>query len=128
MSKDIENQVIGRAQRMGRKTILNIIYLEYINEKSISDRSLINSIYKNDENEMDEELNKFYKNKQINYVLESIINIDLDNLGSNDIEEKSTPLSGKSTPLTGKSNNDMFPDYSGESIDINLDELIKTLH
>ena len=61
-------------------------------------------------------------------MIKSIINIDLDNLGSNDIQEKSTPLSGNSTLLTCNSNNNLLPDYSGESIDINLDELIKTLH
>tara|TARA_B100001093_G_scaffold434451_1_gene431944 strand:- start:273 stop:1916 length:1644 start_codon:yes stop_codon:yes gene_type:complete len=32
MSKDIENQVIGRAQRMGRESALNIDYLCYENE------------------------------------------------------------------------------------------------
>ena len=35
MNKDMEKQVIGRAQRLGRKSKLNIIYLLYENESEV---------------------------------------------------------------------------------------------
>jgi hypothetical protein len=34
MSKDLENQVIGRGQRLGRTDALNVHYLYYENEKN----------------------------------------------------------------------------------------------
>jgi SNF2 family DNA or RNA helicase len=36
MNKDMEKQVIGRAQRLGRRSKLNIIYLLYENESEIN--------------------------------------------------------------------------------------------
>jgi len=100
MDKDMENQVIGRAQRMGRKTKLNIIYLEYENE----------SIYINDKKEYtyyndnynDNELEDYYNEKQYHTIIENISALDFNNL----IE---------------------IPEVQTEIIDLNLESLIESL-
>jgi hypothetical protein len=78
MDKDMENQVIGRAQRMGRKSKLNIIYLEYENESTyINDKK--EYVYYNDSIYNDNELEDYYNEKQYHNIIENIQTIDFDN-------------------------------------------------
>jgi hypothetical protein len=103
MDKDMENQVIGRAQRMGRKTKLNIIYLEYENESVyISDKKKYNyydEIYDKDE------LEDYYNEKKYYSIIENIENIETFEF-NNSIE---------------------IPDIQTDIIDINLESLISSL-
>jgi len=83
MDKMMENQVIGRAQRMGRKTKLNIIYLEYENEGTYVIDKKEYTYYNNNINN-ENELEDFYNDKQYYNIIENIKDIDFNN--SNDIE------------------------------------------
>jgi hypothetical protein len=79
----MENQVIGRAQRMGRKTKLNIIYLEYENEGTYVIDKKEYTYYNNNINN-ENELEDFYNDKQYYNIIENIQDIEFNN--SNEIE------------------------------------------
>ena len=101
MDKNMENQVIGRAQRMGRKSKLNIIYLEYENEGSyIIDKN--DYTYYNDDIYNENELEDYYNEKQYYTIMENIQTIDFDN----SVE---------------------IPDVPSEIVDVNLESLIASL-
>lgn len=151
MNEEMEKQVIGRAQRLGRKSVLNITYLEYENEIAL-DRKVQNFYTQED---LDEELNNYYKNKQIVNVLENISDINFENIQNNDIDETSeinasTDIShllnnsnsnndinietNIETNITTENGNDVMndlinnlPTYDSEPIDVNLEELIASL-
>lgn len=127
MNKKMENQVIGRAQRLGRKGKLNIIYLEYenevakeINEIQINNIETIENIcndIKNNEQVYDENLN--YNDNFDNSFFELNNNLDME-----DHESDFTNIEGINN---FESLNDVnLPTYD-EVIDINLDELISNL-
>jgi hypothetical protein len=100
MEENMINQVIGRAQRMGRTTKLNIIFLEYENECIYINDKKKYTYYNNNYNE--NELENYYTNKQYHITLENIQVNDFDNL----IET---------------------PEIQTEIIDLNLQSLIDTL-
>ena len=150
MDKDMEKQVIGRAQRMGRKSVLNIIYLEYENESEftikINKNSNLNyTTYEEIDEETDDldihnELYKYYKNKQISNILDNIQEINFDDISNNEIidtmetfiDTMETPIDTMETPIDtmetsiDKINDDIIP-LSSDYIDINLEELISSL-
>ena len=101
MDKEMEEQVIGRAQRMGRKTRLNIIYLEYENESIYINDNKNYYCYDN-EHYFDNELEDFYNEKQYCTVIENIQTVDFDNC----VE---------------------VPELPAEIIDVNLESLIASL-
>jgi len=162
MDKDMEKQVIGRAQRLGRKSVLNIIYLEYENESEFTIKKRQNSGMfieydndnenDNDNDEINNELEKYYKNKQIASILENIQDINFDDISGNEISceindmmatslstSLSTSIENMSTSIeniginndNNNNDNDIDNDniYSipDEPIDINLEELIRSL-
>jgi superfamily II DNA or RNA helicase len=103
MDKDMEEQVIGRAQRMGRKNRLNIIYLEYENESTyiIDKKDYYN--YNNDISiENNNELEDYYNEKKYFNIIENIKTLDFDN----SVE---------------------IPELQTEIIDVNLESLIANL-
>ena len=71
MDNEMEEQVIGRAQRMGRKSTLNIIYLEYENESAFVIPSPKRMNFKNIFTEGDD-LEEFYNEKQFSNIIENI--------------------------------------------------------
>jgi superfamily II DNA or RNA helicase len=103
MEKDMEEQVIGRAQRMGRKTRLNIIYLEYENESIYINSDKKYLYHFDDENINDNELEDYYNDKKYYNIIENIKTVDFDN----SIEVLEVP---------------------SEIIDVNLESLISNLH
>jgi hypothetical protein len=113
MKSEMEQQVIGRAQRIGRKTRLNVFYLQYENEIEL-DESTKENYSNNDIHNLDN-LEDFYNEKKIYYSLENLANLEniegLDNIESTYIDN--------TLPV---------PDYDNQIIDINLDELIANLH
>jgi hypothetical protein len=126
MNEDMEKQVIGRAQRMGRKSVLNIIYLEYENESKFIIKK---NNYIENNNELNAELEKFYKNKQINSLLDNIQYIDYDLISSNEIIEDNsiTILSSINNELNNDTESLSIYEIPNKIIDINLDELILNL-
>jgi hypothetical protein len=118
MNESMEKQVIGRAQRFGRTSILNIIYLEYENESTFIVRK--NNYFNMDDEESDD-LKDFYNNMQLDNIINSVSDLDFTMISSNEIIEYETET--KITLL----NNDKLPDIPLESIDINLDKLISNL-
>jgi len=100
MSKDIENQVIGRAQRMGRKSVLEIIYLEYENESIYVNKPIPYSFSFSDDLEKNNELEDFYNNQQYAQLMENLEGINFTN---------------------------EVPPQITEIIDVNLEELISNL-
>jgi len=105
MDLSIEKQVIGRSQRIGRKEILNIIYLEHENE------SIFNKIKNNNICIYDNELNDYYNTIQCNNIINNISNIEFNNIDYED--DNVTKLD--------------IPPIPSEIIDINLDNLIESL-
>lgn len=105
MDFSIEKQVIGRAQRIGRKEILNIIYLEHENE------SIFNKIKNNNSYIYEDELNDYYNTIQCNNIINNLSNIEFNNI---DYEDNNV------TTLE-------IPPISSEIIDVNLDNLIESL-
>jgi hypothetical protein len=112
MKSEMEQQVIGRAQRIGRKTRLNVFYLQYENEIEL-DESTKENYSNNDIHNLDN-LEDFYNEKKIYYSLENLANLEniegLENIESTYIDN--------TLPV---------PDYDNQIIDINLDELIVNL-
>jgi len=86
MNKELETQVIGRSQRMGRTQPLNVYYLLYDSERSnCTNPSLDLNIY--DEN--DTELCKLLAESSTNYVEDIIdINIDYESDSSDTVKPK----------------------------------------
>ena len=124
MDKNMEKQVIGRAQRMGRKSVLNIIYLEYENESEFTIKINKNSelSYEKDDiddNDINNELYKYYQNKQITNILDNIQEINFNDISGNEIVENETMI----TSIDSININNLENDY----IDVNLDELINSL-
>lgn len=118
MNQDLERQVIGRAQRMGRKTTLEIIYLEYENESEfVLKRAYpLETLYNNDNIFNDDELVGYYTDKQYASILETIQTTQFSEcISGNEIfqDELSTAID--------------IPDLPSEAIDVNLDELIASL-
>jgi hypothetical protein len=103
MDQEMENQVIGRAQRMGRKGILNIIYLHYENESIYSVKNTAKDFTFLEELNKNNELEEFYHEKQYYNLIENIQNMDF----TNEITE--------------------IPTTYDEVIDVNLDSLIESL-
>ena len=102
MNEEMEQQVIGRAQRLGRKDILNIIYLQYENESEYVVNNIGKSISFVNTNDINNELEDFYNEKQYYNVMQHIDELEL----TVDIN---------------------IPDFSNEIIDINLESLISSL-
>ena len=136
MDKMMEKQVIGRAQRMGRKCVLNIIYLEYENESefTIKPYKNVNAKYYNQDNDeldinddtdINNELEKYYKNKQISNILDNVMEINFDSISGNEIVDNMT-TSIVSINDDENNNDDVIP-LSGDYIDVNLEELINSL-
>ena len=130
MNEKMENQVIGRAQRLGRKGILNIIYLEYENEliKAVDEKQINNieniedicNDIKNNQQTNLEDLDisgNINNNTYFEFNNNSGFNIDLD-LNNN----QETSLDN----INNYDNNIELPSYD-EVVDINLDELISNL-
>lgn len=124
MNSDLERQVIGRAQRMGRKTTLEVIYLEYNNESEfvISYDGKINTYqhcfdidsYNYDDMLNDNELIGYYSDKQYANIIESIQTPEFNNIisGNEVIEDELSTII----------------ELPVEPIDVNLDELIASLY
>jgi hypothetical protein len=128
MEESIEKQVIGRAQRMGRKSVLNIIYLEYENETTIYSKKIFPNFNEMDENEINknDELIGYYNEQQYHTLLENIQHLKFtdnvhlsSNIATNEIVDLDNELNNSSNILD-------LPNYN-EHIDINLDELISSL-
>lgn len=119
MDLSIEKQVIGRAQRIGRKEILNIIYLEHENESIF----INNKIKNNNAFIYDNELNDYYNTIQCNNIINNISNIEFNNINYED--DNITKLDDQLN-LDDNSNLDIYP-IPSEIIDINLDNLIESL-
>jgi len=135
MDASIEKQVIGRAQRMGRKDVLNIIYLEHENESIYVNKKINSEIY----NYENDELNDYFNTIQYNNIINNLSNIDLkiiDNNIDNDIDNDIDIDNNNGSDINNNQNInhlkninlDMnIADIPKEIIDVNLDELIKNL-
>ena len=128
MKKRMEEQVIGRAQRIGRKTRLNVYYLQYENEVELDIQQKNNYVEDgNDNDDNDNEANKinnlesFYNDKIMYYSLENLNqldnlvfdnNIDNSNINNNTIIDSLLSI----------------PEQNNEILDINLEQLIASLN
>ena len=129
MNEDMEKQVIGRAQRMGRKSALNIIYLHYENESEYVIRNSSYSSFYSDTNKSSE-LEGYYNEQQYFNLINNIQNLDfdennthnIDNIGTNEIDIFDNCLTSMED-LTQIS----IPELSHGYIDNNLDEFISNL-
>ena len=87
MNKDMEKQVIGRAQRLGRRSKLNIIYLLYENESEVNiikknhDFNLINLEQNSNYSAYDNEFISYNLDELPSY--ETILDINLESLINN---------------------------------------------
>ena len=130
MNEKMENQVIGRAQRLGRKGVLNIIYLEYENEMvketnkiSINNFEEIEDLCNTKKNNIEISNNILSFDYQFSNNLNLLDNNELDdsNLSiNNDIE-----ISDNIINIQNNENINL-PKYD-EIIDVNLEELIQNL-
>ena len=122
MSKEMEEQVIGRAQRFGRKNILNIVYLEYENESQlvIKKKKVENREDLVMDTDADIEFNfeEYSNEKQYYNIMENIGEIQ-------NLEEVDLPNSQSLPNLPVDLPN--LPNYPDYPIDINLDSLISSL-
>ena len=130
MESEIEQQVIGRAQRMGRKSILEIIYLQYENELEHKRKSKSNYINNNELNKSGE-LEGYYNEQQYYNLIENIQHFNFDeinplksNISNNEISEFYLEFE---TQYTDINNVIDLPQIHGEYIDVNLEELISNL-
>jgi hypothetical protein len=131
MNKDMEKQVIGRAQRLGRKGQLKIIYLQYENESDIVIRKVNHtSQYFNHQEtnkEIDEDIND--GNEVIN--LESYMNEKqyydiINNISENDIIFNPPDFNNNIVDLENEYVSISVPPLPSEIIDVNLDEIIRS--
>ena len=122
MSKEMEEQVIGRAHRFGRKNILNIVYLEYENESQlvIKKKKVENREDLVMDTDADIEFNfeEYSNEKQYYNIMENIGEIQ-------NLEEVDLPNSQSLPNLPVDLPN--LPNYPDYPIDINLDSLISSL-
>ena len=129
MKKRMEEQVIGRAQRIGRKTRLNVYYLQYENEVELDIQQKNNYVEDgNDNEENDIELDKtnnlesFYNDKIMYYSLENLNQLDnlvFDNNIDNNSNIIDNTVIDSLLPI---------PEQNNEILDINLEELIASLN
>jgi hypothetical protein len=98
MDKELETQVIGRSQRMGRTTPLNVYYLLYDNERNNCDNpSLDLNIFEED----DEQLMKILKEDNTN-IMENIIDINVDNSDDDSSESDKPKKKASAKPKKAK--------------------------
>ena len=132
MNEKMESQVIGRAQRLGRKGVLNIIYLEYENEIVKE----TNKISINNFEEIEDLCNTRKDNVEIT---DNILSFDFSQYSNNlqlldDNEFDNSNLSiNNDVEISNNNNiniqnneNNNLPKYD-EIIDVNLEELIQNL-
>ena len=123
MKKRMEEQVIGRAQRIGRETRLNVYYLQYENEIELDIQQKNNYIEDENDNENSKlnNLESFYNDKIMYYSLENLNqldnlvfdnNIDNSNINDNTVIDSLLPIT----------------EQNNEILDINLEELIASLN
>ena len=128
MNESMEKQVIGRAQRFGRTSILNIIYLEYENESTFIMGK--NNYFNMEDEDVDgdvsnDKLKDFYNNMQLDNIINSVSNLDFSMISSNEIiqnDDNETKVT-----LLNNDNTILLPDIPSEPIDVNLQELISSL-
>ena len=125
MDCEIEQQVIGRAQRMGRKSILEIIYLQHENELEHTRKNKSNYI-NNYELNKSSELEGYYNEQQYYNLIENIQHFNFDeinpltsNISNNEISD--LEFETQSTEINN------FINLHEEYIDVNLEELILNL-
>ena len=102
---------------MGRKTVLNIIYLEYENESEYIEKKISSKhYYDTSDYEKNDELEGYYNEQQYYHLIESIQNLNVHftedtetNIATNNIEELN-----------------IMPVYD-TIIDLNLDQLLMGL-
>jgi hypothetical protein len=128
MESEIEQQVIGRAQRMGRKSVLEIIYLQYENELEHKRKSKSNYINNYELNKSDE-LEGYYNEQQYYNLIENIQHLNFDeinplksNISNNEILDLDLE-----THCTEINNFIDLHQMHREYIDVNLEELISNL-
>jgi hypothetical protein len=125
MNTDIEKQVIGRAQRMGRKSRLNIIYLQYENEcEYVKQRYVYDNFY--EQETKDAKLDGYYTAQQYYNLIESIQNLQF-----SELENSVVPINISTNEVDQLNNFETniedimkIPDVP---VDVNLDELIASL-
>ena len=130
MNESMEKQVIGRAQRFGRTSILNIIYLEYENESTfiVGKNNYFNMEDEDGDGDGDvsnDKLKDFYNNMQLDNIINSVSNLDFSMISSNEIiqnDDNETKVT-----LLNNDNTILLPDIPSEPIDVNLQELISSL-
>jgi superfamily II DNA or RNA helicase len=117
MANEMEKQVIGRAQRLGRKGQLKIIYLQYENESDLIIRKVNHtSQYFCNEEAGEKELNlESYMNEKQYYDIINCIN-------ENDIIFNPPDFDNVLNSYT-----EDLPPIPSEIIDVNLDQLIESL-
>ena len=127
MNNEMQEQVIGRAQRMGRKSRLNIIYLEYENESEFVNKKKHIEVFKNEHNST-KDLEEFYNQKQCENLFNNLENIEF-NIENNldfDNEDSTNAINNilieQIIPL--ELSNENYNNY----IDINLEQLIESLN
>ena len=126
MNESMEKQVIGRAQRFGRTSILNIIYLEYENESTfiVGKNNYIN-MEDEDDDTSNNKLKDFYNNMQLDNIINSVSDLDFSMISSNEINQNNR--NETKVTLLNNENTVLLPDIPSESIDVNLQELISSL-
>jgi hypothetical protein len=129
MESEIEKQVIGRAQRMGRKSVLEIIYLQHENELDYTKKNKSNYINNYELNKSDE-LEGYYNEQQYYNLIENIQHFNFDeinhltsNISNNEILDLDLE-----TQCTEINNFIDLHQMHGEYIDVNLEELITNLY
>jgi hypothetical protein len=127
MECEIEKQVIGRAQRMGRKSVLEIIYLQYENELEQLRKS---KPYYNNNYEINKDglLEGYYNEQQYYNLIENIQHLDFDNHDILKSNISTNEISELETQCTEINNVFDLPEIPHEIIDVNLEELISTLY
>ena len=122
MNKDMEKQVIGRAQRLGRKGQLKIIYLQYENESDIVIRKVNHISQYFNHQEINREIGEnIDDNEELN--LESYMNEKqyydiINNISENDIIFNPPDFDNNIV--------EDVPPLPSEIIDVNLDEIIRS--
>lgn len=129
MDSIIEKQVIGRAHRYGRKSVLEIIYLQYENELEYTRKNKSNYINNYELNKTDE-LEGYYNEQQYYNLIENIQHFKFDeinhltsNISNNEILDLELE-----TQCTEINNFIDLHQMNGEYIDVNLEELISNLY
>lgn len=91
LDKEVETQVIGRSQRMGRVLPLNVYYLLYENEQSNCNNPTLDlNIFDED----DEELKKLLVQEDID-TMDNIIDLNTDSDDNNEVEQTPKKKKGK---------------------------------